>query len=166
MFRHPAKQYAFRPGPFCCTTPKSYRVSCRSAAMARWESGYPADCKSVYSGSTPLRASTFIHDAWDRTTGRIHLIAAFQPRRGRDRTIERGCSSSGGQENGNEYHDLGANCRFYRRLRHTSTCLWREAHARAGHRRLRQKAYWRALVPDSVFAASVADTESGTAAPN
>ena len=25
--------------------------------MARWQSGYAADCKSVYTGSTPVRAS-------------------------------------------------------------------------------------------------------------
>jgi hypothetical protein len=27
--------------------------------MARWQSGYAADCKSVYLGSTPGRASIF-----------------------------------------------------------------------------------------------------------
>ena len=27
--------------------------------MARWQSGYAADCKSVYAGSIPARASIF-----------------------------------------------------------------------------------------------------------
>ncbi len=29
---------------------------------ARWQSGYAADCKSVYTGSTPVRASNFLQD--------------------------------------------------------------------------------------------------------
>ena len=30
--------------------------------MARWQSGDAADCKSVYAGSIPTRASTFINN--------------------------------------------------------------------------------------------------------
>ena len=37
-------------------------VKGRRHAPARWESGYPADCKSVHSGSNPLRASSAPRD--------------------------------------------------------------------------------------------------------
>jgi hypothetical protein len=30
-------------------------------SMARWQNGYATDCKSVYLGSTPGRASTKLH---------------------------------------------------------------------------------------------------------
>ena len=106
---------------------------------------------------TPARASTFIRDASNRTASQFRRIATIRPRCRRDRSIERGCSGSGEQENGNGYHNLGANRRSCRRLRHTRSRPRHQAHARSGLRRLRQKAYWRALISHSESAASVAD---------
>ena len=31
---------------------------------ARWESGYPSDCKSAYTGSNPVRASNKTNGLW------------------------------------------------------------------------------------------------------
>ena len=40
-------------------TRKPVKVS-HSAVLARWQSGYAEDCKSLYVGSIPARASSFL----------------------------------------------------------------------------------------------------------
>lgn len=48
--------------------------------MARWRSGDAADCKSVYAGSIPARASTFPSDRCQRSRHHRRVIRAFRIR--------------------------------------------------------------------------------------
>jgi hypothetical protein len=60
---------------------------CFLQSTARWERGYPADCKSVYSGSNPLRASILentdleITESPARSESRRHARALAAGRR-------------------------------------------------------------------------------------
>ena len=44
--------------------------------MARWQSGYAADCKSVYAGSIPARASIFFNGFGKAVKEKIPLASA------------------------------------------------------------------------------------------